>query len=142
MKRIWILSFALFITLAGCDNDPSVYVDHLNGKWEIVAVKKNSKTIKEYNINSSIDYFEVQDDLTGFRKKLMPNLDGKYIITEHEAPFKLLIENGELQIHYHLVSDTIVETIQKATESELIIKNDHGFTYFYKPFEPFNLGNE
>lgn len=141
MKRIFIVLF-LMIGLTSCKQDPNTLIPYINGNWEIQQVQKNKNLLKEYNISTSIDYFQVNEDLTGFRKKLMPNLNGKYIMTEHEAPFILLIEEDDLFIQYQLPSDTIVEKIKKASESELIIENDQGFTYFYKPFEPFNFEKE
>ena len=41
----------------------------------------------------SVDYFEVNSDYKGFRKKVTPNLDGTFKITDHETPFTLEIDN-------------------------------------------------
>jgi hypothetical protein len=141
MKKI--LPFIIILSLlCSCKENSNTLIKFIEGNWEIHQVKKDNQLLKEYDLNQSIDYFQVNDDLSGFRKKLMPNLDGKYIVTEHEAPFQLHVENGKLNIKYYLGSDTIVETIRKASEMELIIQNNRGFTYFYKRFEPFNIADE
>ena len=141
MKKV-IFKIIVLLLVLGCKEDPSVYLQHIDGYWEIHQVKKDNKIVIEYSISSAIDYFEVNEDNSGFRKKVMPNLEGKYIVTDHESPFTLKIEDNELNIHYDVDGHTFTETIKEASESELVITNEQGFTYYYKPFEPFNLNDE
>ena len=129
------LVILISITIFSCSTDPETFIPHLEGYWEITEVKKDNKVVKEYTLNTTIDYFEVNDDLSGFRKKVAPNLEGKYIVTQHRSPFALKIEDKALNIYYDVSGVTFKETVKHASEEELVITNEQGFIYTYKPFK-------
>ena len=97
MKKI-ILSIALLLALS-CSESPDKMLPFISGYWEISEVKKDNAIIKSYTISTSVDYFQVNDDNSGFRKKVMPTLEGNYIVNEHETPFILKIDRNTLTIH-------------------------------------------
>lgn len=138
MKKHIIILLTSFSFLS-CVENPDSYIQYIEGYWEITDVTKNNKTVKSYTVNTNIDYFKVNDDLTGYRKKVTPTLDGKFTITQHESPFVIKIENNQLQIHYTVNNVTFKETIERASETELIISNVDGFRYTYQPFESIDL---
>ena len=134
MRKCFLI-FLIASSVFNCSNNPESYIEYIEGYWEITDVSKNNKSVKTYTINTSVDYFKVNDDLTGYRKKVAPSLDGKFTVTQHESPFSLKIENNELLIYYTVNNVTFKETIDWASENELIITNADGFKYTYKPFE-------
>jgi hypothetical protein len=138
MKRL-LLILVVVLSVLTCSENPEMFIPHLEGYWEIKQVKKDGKVVKEYNISTTVDYFKVNDDLTGFRKKVTPSLDGKFTVTDDESPFVLKVENNKLYIYYTVNNITFKESIEHATEEELVITNDEGFKYIYKPFESLNL---
>ncbi len=115
---------------------------NLEGYWEIVDVKKDGKLIKSYSMNMNIDYFDVNEDWTGFRKKVSPSLDGSFEITDHVSWFKLEPGPKGLIIQYNNGDVNYKETITKAESNLLIIKNPEGFIYTYKNFEGIELDEE
>lgn len=138
MKK-YILVFLVILTSFGCNEKVENYIQYIEGYWEIESVKKHNKPIKSYNINTTVDYFKVNDDLSGFRKKVSPNLEGKFIVNSHESTFNIKIKSNQLQIHYIVNNVNFVETIERASETEMVITNSEGFEYTYKPFESINL---
>ena len=138
-KIPFLISFFLIL---GCNADKVESVNLLNGYWEIVKVKKDSRLIKEYGISTTVDYFEIVDSLTGFRKKVSPRLDGKFNVNDDQVNFTLKLENDSLNIYYNQNDVLTKETILKIDNEELIIANSEGFQYFYKPFQSINLGHE
>lgn len=138
MKKLIFICF-IISNLFSCSENPETYIQYIEGYWEIKDVSKNNKSVKSYNISTSVDFFKVNDDLTGFRKKVAPTLDGKFIVTQHESPFELTVENNQLYINYTVNNVTFKETIDYASATELIITNTEGFKYTYKPFESINL---
>ena len=138
--KILLPVFLLFIL--GCNANKVESVNLLNGYWEIVKVKKDRKLIKEYGISTTVDYFEITDSLTGFRKKVSPRLDGKFIVNDDQVNFTLKVENDSLNIYYNQNDVLTKETILKLDNEELIIANSQGFQYFYKPFQSINLDHE
>ena len=50
----------------------------INGYWEIEKVVFEDGKNKDYTVNESYDYFEIGKNNSGFRKKVMPQLDGTF----------------------------------------------------------------
>ena len=99
-------------------------------------MKKNGKILKTYDFSGTIDYFEIDSTLSGFRKKLQPKLDGNYLTSMHRKPFKLRIEDNRIHIDYLDNGVTYSEEVITANEGVLVIRNDRGFQYTYKTYEP------
>lgn len=139
MKKSLLLLSLTFLLL-NCSDNPESYIKHINGYWEIKHVEKDNQLLKEFNMSSNVDYFEVNEEtLTGFRKKVTPTLEGKFIINKHESPFTLKIEENELIISYNVNGNEYQETIKNASKEKMVITNADGITYVYRPFISINL---
>lgn len=137
-KSIFFIAFTTLI-LSSCSSSPKSNIPFIKGYWEIKEVQKDNKLIKEYTISTIVDYFEVNDDLSGFRKKVTPTLEGSFMVTQDQAPFNLKVENDSLNIYYNQNNVVTKETIIKASKKELIIVNSQGFRYIYKPYKSLNI---
>ena len=134
MKQL--LAILLIISLNSCKSDVSTYIPFIEGYWEIVSVTKDQKKVKEFKISGSIDYFKVNEDLSGYRKKVTPRFDGAFEMSQHQSEFTLSIDESQLWIQYDNNAVFFREEIIRANESSLIISNNDGFIYTYKPYEP------
>ena len=139
MKPFKILILLIFITLSSCKENVENYIPHISGYWEIESVKNNNELLKSYTVSTNIDFFIVNEDLSGFRKKVAPTLDGKYNVTDDNIAFNLVNEDNILKIKYSKNDISFEETILNASETKLIITNDAGLVYTYKPYKPINL---
>ena len=70
MKKI--IGFCFAFLICSCSENPEVYLEHLNGYWEIDEVVLSNGLKRDYKFNNTIDFIEVSDSLNGFRKKLKP----------------------------------------------------------------------
>ncbi|MFT5848786.1 MAG: hypothetical protein ACJARX_001397 [Psychroserpens sp.] len=137
-KRLSLLVIALL--LFNCSNDPNAMVSHLNGYWEIDEVTLSDGTKRDYNFNDTIDYIEVSDSLSGFRRKLKPNLFGTFESSRSEEVFSIKIEGDSLNIYYKTPYAEWKETVLNANETQLIILNNtNKDVYIYKRYESINL---
>lgn len=137
MKKVLFLTTLFFF---GCKPHPVDYIEFINGYWEIENVYKNGKLLKEFKISQEIDYFKINNDLSGFRKKLKPNFNGSYTTSKDQLNFKLEIKfNKRLIIVYEDNNTIFVEEITKVNKTNLSIKNDKGMVYNYKVYKPLEL---
>jgi hypothetical protein len=137
VKKVLLLTTLFFF---GCKPHPVDYIELINGYWEIENVYKNGKLLKEFKISQEIDYFRINSDLSGFRKKLKPNFNGSYTTSKDQLNFKLEIKfNKRLIIVYEDNNTIFVEEITKVNKTNLSIKNDKGMVYNYKPYKPLEL---
>ena len=135
MKKIFsILIF--FIALTACNKpDPKAQIQNISGYWEIIKVELSKDSVKNYGMSQYIDYIELKDS-TGFRKKLQPKLDGTFIDTQNSEKIKASIEGDSLRLHYTTPFDEWTETVLKAEDSLLVIKNRNGKIYHYRTYTP------
>jgi hypothetical protein len=131
-----LITFILASLIYSCQTEVSNYIPFIEGYWEIVSVTKDYKKIKEFKISGTIDYFKINPDLSGYRKKVTPRFDGAFEISKDVSDFKLSIEAHQLWINYQVNGVTYREEITQANESSLVISNSDGFIYTYKPYEP------
>ena len=134
MKQL--LALLLIISLNSCRSDVTTYIPFIEGYWEIVSVTKDQNKIKEFKISGSIDYFKVNENLSGYRKKVTPRFDGAFEMSQHQSEFTLSVDKDQLWIQYDNNAVFFREEIIWANESSLIISNNDGFIYTYKPYEP------
>ena len=133
-KYIGGLILAFLIT--GCNKqDPAAQLDQLNGYWEIERVEISKDSVREFKINENVDFIELKDG-NGFRKKVRPEFDGTYTVTDDEEKVVSKIEAGKLNLYYTTPFDSWKETVIRAEEDKLSLKNDRGIIYHYKRFTP------
>ena len=154
MKKISCIILSLCcIILSSCNNSGNL--KYLSGYWEISSVKKDNNKIKNYPFSGTIDYFELNENLSqGFRKKVKPRIDGNFDITIHQINFNIDEEKKYLSIFKFDLNfsnsikliygqgENFTENIVKIDSMNLIIKNLEGLTYEYKRFYPKNYLNE
>ena len=87
-------------------------------------------------MSGSIDYFKLNADLSGYRKKMTPRFDGAFEMSQHQSDFTLSVKEGHLWIQYDNNEVAYSEEIMRANSSSLLISNSNGFIYTYKPYEP------
>jgi hypothetical protein len=137
MKRFLLLAVAAIISACSGKVDEAELV-HLNGYWEIKQAEMPDGETKEYTVNPTIDFFEVKEN-KGFRKKVMPQLDGSYRTGSSDEKITINDEDGGTYINYKTDYAAWKEQIVELDKDELVLKNDHGMVYHYKRFKPFSV---
>lgn len=134
MKKLTIAGFLILI--AACNNQsPEEQIKNLEGYWEIDQVEFPGDSLITYKFNETVDYFQV-DGKAGFRKKVRPQLDGSYQITNDAEQIDIKIEDNELYLYYSTPFTSWREKVLKAGEDEMELKNEQGLIYHYKRFTP------
>lgn len=137
MKRFLVLALVTIVTSCTGKFDKAELA-HLNGYWEIEKAEMPDGSTKEYTVNSTVDYFELKGD-AGFRKKVMPQLDGSYRAGSSDEKITIADEDGATFINYKTDYATWKERMIDLDDNELVLKNDHGMVYHYKRFKPFSV---
>lgn len=140
MKKIVPFLFLLFIF--ACENSPAVAesdLHYLNGYWEISAVEFPDGSIKEYGINPSIDFIQLEDG-KGFRKKLQANLGGTYVTSNDDVEQLTISPSNDIFIiSYENAFSQWEEKLAHLDSLSFSVVNNEGVTYNYKRFEPIKI---
>ena len=106
-------------------------ISNLNGYWEIEKVELPDGDKKEYKVNETIDFFKI-DGNKGFRKKVMPQLDGTYLTDDIQEDIVIAVKDGDATIQYKTTYASWKEEIIELTKDKLVVKNEQDLEYHYK----------
>jgi hypothetical protein len=138
MKRIFLL---LLILLFWSCNDSSVREDDLhflNGYWEISEVEFPDGSIKEYGMNTSVDFIQLKEE-KGYRKKMKPQFDGTYDTSKDVEAFEVSDINETFTLRYKNEFSEWEEKLVQLDSVSFSVINQEGITYRYERFEPIKI---
>ena len=138
MKKTAIILFTTLFLVACGQKITLEETQKLNGYWEIEKVITPDGNEREYKISETIDYFEIKND-SGFRKKVMPQFDGKYLVNDKSEKIKIVTEEDKIYLNYATEYSTWKEEILEITDDKLVLKNASEIEYQYKKPTPFTL---
>ena len=130
MKRILLL-IVLLSVLSCKQKITEADISNLNGYWEIEKVELPDGDKKEYKVNETIDFFKI-DGNKGFRKKVMPQLDGTYLTNDIQEDIVIAVKDGDATIQYKTTYASWKEEIIELTKDKLVVKNEQDLEYHYK----------
>ena len=134
MPRILLL-LAIFVFTACAEKINPSELHLLNGYWEIQKVVFPQGDTKEYNLNTTIDFFTLEDD-KGYRKKVQPKLDGTYITSDDAEFFSIIHLDGTFKLHYRNALSEWEEGIVEISDEKLTIVSEENIRYNYKRYQP------
>ena len=137
MKKILFL-FVLSTVLSCKQKISDADILNLNGYWEIEKVMLPDGEKKEYKINETVDFFKVANN-KGFRKKVMPQVDGTYLTNDISENLEVTVKDGNATIKYTTEFANWEETIIELTAEKLVLKNKQELEYHYKRPIPFTV---
>ncbi|WP_413997678.1 hypothetical protein ACMDB5_07690 [Flavobacterium sp. W1B] len=142
MKNIFkILVLSLFF-VACKQKIQTTDIAKLNGYWEIEKVVFDDGKDKDYKMNESYDFFEIGKNNAGIRKKVMPQLDGTFLVNDTYENVKVRFENDKAFLDYATPYAKWSEELITLSDKELVLKNKEKATYHYKKTGPINLTDD
>ena len=130
MKRILLL--IVLVSVLSCKQKiTEADISNLNGYWEIEKVELPDGDKKEYKVNETIDFFKIEAN-KGFRKKVMPQLDGTYLTNDVQEAVVVVVKDGDASLLYKTTYASWNEEIIELTKDKLVVKNQQEIKYYYK----------
>jgi len=130
MKRILLL--IVLVSVLSCKQKiTEADLSNLNGYWEIEKVELPDGDKKEYKVNETIDFFKIEAN-KGFRKKVMPQLDGTYLTNDIQEDVDVVVKDGDASLQYKTTYASWKEEIIELTKDKLVVKNQQEIEYYYK----------
>lgn len=111
----------------------------INGYWEIEKVVFEEGKVKDYKMNESYDYFEIGNNNKGLRKKVMPQLDGSFLVNDSYENVAVRFQDKQAFLDYSTSYAKWSEEIIALSEEELVLRNEEKKEYHYKKSGPINL---
>ena len=138
-KTSLVLILFSLLLLTGCTQNISEKdVAMLNGYWEIEKVIMPNGDKKEYTVNETIDLFHIEKN-TGWRKKVKPQFDGKYIDAGDPQDVIVSIKDDKAFIICKTPFTQWNDEILEISKDKLVLKNEQEMEYHYKKAVPFSI---
>lgn len=139
MKKTAIILFtALFLVACG-QKITLEETQKLNGYWEIEKVIMADGSEKDYKINMNYDFFQIGKDFKGFRKKVTPQLDGKFLADDSAESVLINEKDGKIYLNYKTEYATWTEELKSISDDKMVILNKQNIEYQYKKATAINL---
>ena len=133
------VALLLLLVLSSCHQKITQKdISKLNGYWEIEKVAFADGTEKKYSYNEAFDYFQLKAN-KGFRKKVMPQLDGRFLVNNQSEKIEITFENDKAYINYTTPYAKWKEEVDALTDDKLVVTNVAKATYHYKKTAPVNI---
>ena len=114
-------------------------ISKINGYWEIEKVVFDQGEDKVYIVNESYDYFQIDKNNIGLRKKVMPQLDGSFIVNDTYENIKIRFNDDKVFMDYTTPYAKWSEELIAVSDKELVLKNNEKKEYHYKKAQPLNI---
>lgn len=139
MKKVFgiLLVSLLFV---GCKQKiTSADVARINGYWEIEKVILDDGNEIKYGVNDTFDYFKIEKNNAGIRKKVMPQLDGTFLVNDTFENVKIRFADDQTFLDYSTPYMKWSEEILTLNDKELVVLNTEKKEYHYKKAGPTKL---
>ncbi|WP_339709772.1 hypothetical protein [uncultured Kriegella sp.] len=128
----------IFVTF-GCSKKISdADLKQLNGYWEIENVTFSDGSTKTYNVNTTVDYIEI-DGFEGYRKKVKPKFDGTYDTSNDAEFFTIEKKNDSFVMYYQNNLSEWSESLTQLSQTNFAVIGENNSTYHYRRYEPINI---
>ena len=138
MKKTYSILFIAFLFVACQQKIKPEDISKINGYWEVEKVVFDSIKDKEYKMNEVYDYFEIEES-KGIRKKVMPQLDGTFIVNDVYENVTVRFDGGKVFLDYSTPYMKWSEELIALSAEELVLLNKEKIEYHYKKATPINL---
>jgi hypothetical protein len=139
MKNTFCILF-LSLFFVGCQQKikPEDIVK-INGYWEIEKVVFDQGGDKQYGMNENFDYFSIGKNNKGFRKKVMPQLDGTFLVNNTKENVTVRFQDEKVYLDYSTPYMKWSEELMGLSDVELVLVNSEKKEYHYKKAGPINI---
>lgn len=138
MKNILKLIPVAFLVISCNSKVSPEELNKINGYWEVTLVETPDGEEKEYGMSTAVDYIELKDN-SGFRQKVVPQIDGKYFTNDVKELITVKDSASATYLVYKTDYANWTEELVKVSDEVLVVKNDQDFIYHYKRFEPIKI---
>ena len=141
MKKAFGILFLSLLFVACKQKINPADIAKINGYWEIEKVTFDKGEDKDYKMNETYDYFEIKDN-KGIRKKVMPQLDGTFLVNDTFENVTVRFADDKVFLDYVTPYMKWSEELIALTDEELVLLNKEKKEYHYKKATAVNLLND
>ena len=140
MKK-YLSGILLFLLIACFESIDVDDLPKLNGYWQIDKVVFPDKSVKTYEVSTTLDFIQFEAT-TGYRKKVQPTLDGTFDTSDDAISFEVMRLDTGLFFLYSNTTESWEEELIHIDDDSFSVRNESGITYHYKRYQPMKIDDE
>ncbi len=134
---------AVYITIClliftGCSKVTAPDIVFLEGYWEIESVRAHGEVFEPKGAAPVIDFYHLNSKTSGFKKKMMPTLNGHYQSSEDYVTFSIQKEGERFFIYFNDALTPWKEEIRLLSSEEMVLFHNEK-AYHYKRHQKLTL---
>lgn len=133
------LTVLILLSLFGCTPSLEDTKSLLEGYWEIEKVTLSDGTSKAYPYSGLVDFYTINKDNRGVKKKMQPQFSGRYNTTTDAVNFKITDSAGQIYLNFSNKNSKWREQLLQINNSRLKLKLENNLIYIYKRHQPLEL---
>ena len=133
------LTLLILLSLLGCSPSLEDTKSLLKGYWEIEKVTLSDGTTKTYPYSGLVDFYAINTDNSGVKKKMQPQFSGRYNTTTDAVNFKITDSAGQIYLNFSNKNSKWREQLLQINNSRLKLKLENNLIYIYKRHQPLEL---
>lgn len=133
------LTLLIFLSLLACSPSLEDTKSLLKGYWEIEKVTLSDGTTKAYPYSGLVDFYAINTDNSGVKKKMQPQFSGRYNTTTDAVNFKITDSAGKVYLNFSNKNSKWHEQLIQINNSRLKLKLENNLIYIYKRHQPLEL---
>lgn len=139
MKNLVKVILFSFLLVSCKQQIQSTDIPKINGYWEIEKVVFYQGEDKKYGANQNYDYFQIDKNNQGIRKKVAPQLDGTFLVDDTYEKVSVRFKDDKAYLDYVTPYMKYTEEIVALTADELVVLNSQKKEYHYKKATAINI---
>ena len=109
----------------GCkDEITPANLNELNGYWNIDFITHKNETFYPKGATKLVDFYVIKDQ-KGFRKKVQPQFDNKFLVTEDLNNFNIFFKGTDCFMKFETLWDQWEEKIILLSNDKLILEHQN-----------------
>jgi hypothetical protein len=139
MKKTGVILIFIILFVSCNQKIENRDIQKINGYWEIEKVVFPQGEDKVYNVNEDYDYFKIDKQNKGFRKKVKPQLDGTFLVNNTFEKVTITSQNNKVILHYKTAFATWKEALTVISDDKMVLTTQANINYYYKKAAPINI---
>ena len=121
-----------FLMLLGCQAEPTIELDQIDGYWQIEFVQQENETFKSKQSSILYDFYSTKNN-KGLYKKVAPQIDGGFKTSKSAVSFQILKDNEDFVLQFTSPWNKWVKKIKHLDSKKLVLYHQERSFHYIRP---------
>ena len=121
-----------FLMLLGCQAEPIVELNQIDGYWQIEFVQQENEIFKSKQSSVLYDFYSIKNS-KGYYKKVAPQIDGGFKTSKSAVSFQILKDNEDFFLQFTSPWNKWIKKIKHLDSEKLVLYHQKRSFHYIRP---------